>query len=53
MKSDECMEKGILPLSIKKKVLFTKKVEIRTGTLPRWKPHIIIDEESVALEDEE
>jgi hypothetical protein len=38
--------------SYQRKVLFSKQVEIQPGTLRRWKPHITIDPDMIA-EDED
>ena len=34
--------RGVFPTNYRRKVLFTKKVTLRTSELPRWKPKAII-----------
>jgi len=37
--------KGIFIAPCKKKILFTKKIRVKTSELPRWKPKIILGKE--------
>ena len=34
--------RGVFPTDYRRKVLFAKKVKLRTSDLPRWKPKVII-----------
>ena len=43
--------RGVFPTNYRRKVLFTKKVTLRTSDLPRWKPKAIIGLRTFEEED--
>jgi hypothetical protein len=43
--------RGVFPTNYRRKVLFTKKVTLRTSELPRWKPKAIIGLRTFEEED--
>ncbi len=43
--------RGVFPANCRRKVLFTKKVKLKTSDLPRWKPKAIIGLQTFEEED--
>jgi len=43
--------RGVFPTNYRRKVLFTKKVKLKTSDLPRWKPKAIIGLRTFEEED--
>ena len=51
MDADDSL-RGIVVVPVKRKVLFSDRVELRISELPRWKPEIILDDRTLErLED--
>jgi hypothetical protein len=45
--------RGIVALPHLRDILFTDEVELDAGTLPRWRPDIIVDDRRLADDDHE
>jgi hypothetical protein len=45
--------RGVAALPHPRDILFTDEVELDAGTLPRWRPHIIVDDRRLADNDHE
>ncbi len=45
--------RGVVTLPNPREILFTDEVELDAGTLPHWRPHIILDERSLTDDDHE
>ena len=48
---DPTVWRGVFPLTHKRKVLFSKKIKIRTAEIPRWKPKITLERRMLEGED--
>ena len=49
--SESADSRGVFPTNCRRKVLFTKKVKLKTSDLPRWKPKAIIGLQTFEEED--
>ena len=49
--SEPADSRGVFPTNYRRKVLFTKKVKLKTSDLPRWKPKAIIGLRTFEEED--
>ena len=45
--------RGIVALPHQRQILFTDEVELDAGKLPRWQPHISVDERRLTDGDDE
>lgn len=45
--------RGVVSLPHRRAVLFADEVTLNTGSLPRWRPEIAIDERRLADDDDE
>ncbi len=45
--------RGVVALTHQRVILFIDEVELDVGTLPRWRPHIIVDERRITDDDNE
>jgi len=45
--------RGVVALPHQREILFTDEVELDEGTLPHWRPHIILDERRLADDEHE
>jgi hypothetical protein len=49
---DQNVWRGVFSPQPRRKVLFSKKIDVRLGDLPRWKPYITIDRRTLEKEEE-
>jgi hypothetical protein len=45
--------RGVVALPHQRSILLTDEVELDVGTLPRWRPHIIVDERRLTDDNHE
>ena len=45
--------RGVVALPRQREVLFTDEVELDGGTLPHWRPHIMLDERRLTDDEHE